>query len=308
MASNVSAGDVVLLVWCEGQSPERVKELVERLQEKVGSSGQVKIENAERLKHSAHPSSSIDIALLGALNPVLNHHDEEILSEVVRVLRPSGRLHVKEPTVTTANGSDLRTKEKLISALTLSGFVNISEATVEQLNTEEEETVSKQYKVEKDKVQLVAVSCTKPNYEVGSSSSLSIRLPKQLKLETKTVTPDVTNVWTLSSADMGDDDLNIIDEDDLLEDEDLLKPSADSLKADCGPGKKKACKNCSCGLAEELANGDSKPVKTKPVTSACGSCYLGDAFRCASCPYLGMPAFKPGEKIALSNRQLNADA
>jgi len=94
----------------------------------------------------------------------------------------------------------------------------------------------------------------------------------------------------------------IIDEDNLLDNE----ASYNRLGADesCST-KPKACANCSCGRAEQEAleaQGGvdvSKKIETGNVASSCGNCYLGDAFRCGSCPYRGLPAFKPGDKVKL---------
>ena len=81
-----------------------------------------------------------------------------------------------------------------------------------------------------------------------------------------------TQIWKLSANDMIDDD--VIDSDLVLEPTDLVKPSADSLLApkcglDAATKKKRACKNCTCGLAEELAGGQEAP-KDLPKSS-CGS-------------------------------------
>ncbi len=91
----------------------------------------------------------------------------------------------------------------------------------------------------------------------------------------------------------------LVDEDALLEEEDRARPADGGM---CGPSAagvaKRACKDCTCGLAEA-------GVVTKK--SSCGSCYLGDAFRCGGCPYRGMPAFKEGEQVQLSASFLTDD-
>ena len=142
---------------------------------------------------------------------------------------------------------------------------------------------------------------------MGASSRLSFanKLTKEAK---PTVSEETAKIWSLSASDVVDEEIELMDSDTLLAEEDLLKPDPTTLRSACGPqsGKRKACKNCTCGLAEALEN-DETPAKSTPATSSCGNCYLGDAFRCASCPYLGMPAFKPGEQIRLSDRQLKPD-
>lgn len=123
-----------------------------------------------------------------------------------------------------------------------------------------------------------------------------------------------------------------IDAESLLSPEDRLRPQREGCTVDLSvpmPRRKKACKNCTCGLREMQDSGDivkldsdapgtRKEVKetivgsdgvartvrrvqveTKGATSSCGSCFLGDAFRCSSCPYLGMPSFKPGERVQI---------
>ncbi|KAB5592098.1 Fe-S cluster assembly protein DRE2 [Ceratobasidium theobromae] len=115
-----------------------------------------------------------------------------------------------------------------------------------------------------------------------------------------------------------------IDPDSLLTAMDRERPVPTcEPQTEGAPRRKRACKGCTCGLAEieaaeavvmldgmvdgnaRAVSGDEKDrliaaAKAAPkATSSCGSCFLGDAFRCASCPYLGLPPFQPGQKVVI---------
>lgn len=107
-----------------------------------------------------------------------------------------------------------------------------------------------------------------------------------------------------------------IDEDALLTAEDReakqQRPAGDG--SDCTT-RRRACKNCVCGRAEEeakaaagqatgvpaapTATATTEAIPSAPPAGGCGNCSRGDAFRCGGCPYAGKPAWNTSETGAI---------
>ena len=164
-------------------------------------------------------------------------------------------------------------------------------------------------------------------------------------MKRKLVETKLTYFSESDNDDEDDDEEEYINEDELIQDlktDNLIIPKKCELPN--GKRRRKACKDCTCGLKELEELEDSKQqllqnsilgkmaqsasleaekiearlkqkqgeqikfkeedlteidFTVKGKTGGCGSCALGDAFRCDGCPYLGLPPFKPGEAITL---------
>lgn len=222
-----------------------------------------------------YETSSIDVILSFA-------SDANLISEFLNILKPGGSIVLYKTVVSEKKDEIDKIFATEILQLKTNGFIvkenelvnSISHCAIKSLLNYE------------NNVEICRIIAEKPSYEMGSTIALSF---SKLK----------TNIW---EVDVDDDDL--INEDSLLDDEDREKPVAPNLAVCEMVVKRKPCKDCTCGLREES---NDVVVEMKNEKSSCGSCYLGDAFRCGSCPYLGMPAFKPGEKVVLSDTQLITD-
>ncbi|KAK4312531.1 hypothetical protein Pmani_016055 [Petrolisthes manimaculis] len=270
----INSGQNVLLLWSNPVNTEELQTFVGDIKSAVGDDGRVSVENSEMLLSSSHQASCFDHVLAGVLPPFTYLCPVDTLGEALRVLKPSGRLTTRTVDATTTQ-----------SNLKMAGFTSVSEPKNANLTDEQKKDLT---------LPVNEVTCHKPSFEVGSSVQLSFAKAPAAQSSNGT--------WNIDL----DDDLELENPDDLLTEEDLTRPDPSSLKV-CGTtGQRKACKNCVCGLKEELESEDVQKAEEnrKNFKSSCGSCYLGDAFRCASCPYLGMPAFKPGEKVKLVDSTL----
>ncbi|EMD40815.1 hypothetical protein CERSUDRAFT_111400 [Gelatoporia subvermispora B] len=229
--------------------------------------------------------SSVHVALSPPEYEALAPRMSVLLSQVLSGLEPLGTLHILHI------ASALPT---LPSELTLVGFTILSSIPAEG-----------------------TIIAQKPAHSTGIKTALPLRRKGDADRKASKKA-----LWTLSSPATPP-----INPEDLLTDADRQRPEPCEPVNRNAPRRKKACKGCTCGLAEleaeELAQSNvvlldgaeggqtmevSQTEKERLIaaaaaapkaTSSCGNCYLGDAFRCSSCPYRGLPAFKAGEKVEI---------
>ncbi|CAB4289347.1 unnamed protein product [Prunus armeniaca] len=216
--------------------------------------------------------SSVDIVF--TLCRSIEFLNEQLLGEISRVLKPGGTVLIYKTSDSSTGESD-KTASVIERKLLLSGFL---EAQAFQIKSNLPSELSFGVKAKK--------------------AFLEDWFILRLKKTTKSLPKVQIN-----------DDSDLIDEDSLLTEEDLKKPQP-LLPGDCEVGStRKACKNCTCGRAEEEQKVEKlgSTVDLNNFQSQCGSCGLGDDFRCSTCPFKGLPPFKPGEKVSLSANFLAAD-
>lgn len=143
--------------------------------------------------------------------------------------------------------------------------------------------------------------------------SHDIILHVERKARTSTQSRPLQNLNRNKNTEQLNDVMKNVDDDDLIDEDDLLSgndafqpPNIDPNQQkknidDCGG--RQPCDNCTCGRAEGKMPQQEKLTDEELLqkSSACGNCPKGDAFRCASCPFLGKPAFQPGEEHLVLN-------
>jgi len=265
------------------------------------------------------PASTYDVILLltgadGTSRESLKLLGREIMSKVVAALKAGGVLRSQDGLFGTTEG---REKTEAI----LAGLVkDDGDGMLKPKSTEGE---------------VVKLRFGKKNGLNGINGTANGTVPLALNGKRKDISDPVRPAgvgFVDFSDDFGDpvitgEDDELVDEDDLITEEDMARPVVQPPECQPKAGKRRrACKDCTCGMKEQIEAEDAakrsnadKALQTMKLgvddlaemdftvqgkVGSCGNCALGDAFRCDGCPYIGLPAFKPGEEVRLLNNDI----
>ncbi|KAJ2609283.1 electron carrier [Coemansia sp. RSA 1365] len=338
LTHTAEAGQTILLVARTSTEAEWVaslQKLRDTLIKQVGTEGKVDFEQVDRIENRevSLPSAHYDSIVANPTEPWTVEHSSGVLASILLALKPSGALVLKELVIESACSLEVspvtRTLEDFTQQLKFAGFVNTQSETCQLVPEATLRILAKKcWKLDdvegfvaqaRGNIFIAAVKAKKPSYNVGAAAALPFGRRAVSQNAEALANRGAPKAWMISVE--SDDEGEFEDQDGLLAAEDLARPDVASLvRPDGTKARRKPCKNCTCGLADggevnedvECGPADKpkkpkKPVDVVNVKSSCGSCSLGDAFRCSSCPYLGMPAFKPGEKVALGGSMLHDD-
>ncbi|KAG2180122.1 hypothetical protein INT43_003910 [Umbelopsis isabellina] len=330
----VNSGDQVLFVAPSSSDQTHLMNAKSSFQNQVGSEGAVAFEAMERVSEAPLQSGTYNSIHSNLVFPSVSSHTAQALSQYLKALKPGGQIYLSEPVVigdlSNTSCPITRKESDIISMLKLAGFVDVTVESSAPVSDEALHEFFKAWGVAKrvdqavsrlsGKFGTVTIVAKKPAYEVGKKFALNFK-------KTPAKAEDKKKVWTIAMSD--DADAELEDEDLLLDEEDKVKPNKETLTRpdDCEltDGRRKACKNCTCGRADMMDEEDSTNVVTLDMmdeaeddeivevdptpkkVGGCGSCALGDAFRCSTCPYLGMPAFQEGERVTISSGMFASD-
>jgi hypothetical protein len=266
------------------------------------------------------PAATYDVVLVLECAEAAPLLTREVLAPVAEALRPGGRLRAHEARL---DGVAAVAREAVLAGLVADDGTTSPDTAGSYTKPD--------YGNDGGVVSLVRLRKKDKKSDAGPAVAAATVATLDGKPETVVLDPAAAaaKVVTLDLDDLdgGGDDDDLIDETTLLNEEDMTKTF--SIPPECAPkvGKRRrACKDCTCGLAEKLASEDAQKrsaadAKLQTITlstddlaevdftvqgkvGSCGNCALGDAFRCDGCPYIGMPKFEWGQEVKLLNNEV----
>ncbi|KAL9541328.1 hypothetical protein MBANPS3_009179 [Mucor bainieri] len=278
--------------------------------QKTGPNGSVLFEVIDRVAQAPLRNNSFDRIYSNLFLPTTSIHTPMILSRYLATLKNDGQLLLQEPILLQDLSNTVcpisRKQDELVSLLKLAGFIHVTVKDIIPVTDQDLHAIFQLWGVSEDRLDKSMISRL-------SGQKMALNFKVKSKAEKK-------QVWLINTNDNDEGiDMELEDEEGLLDKEDRTKPTKASLTRpdDCDftDGKRKSCKGCTCGREEsdEEEQGNvvaldlmddiqQEVIEVDPTpkqSSGCGSCSLGDAFRCSTCPYMGMPAFNEGDKIKL---------